>query len=128
MGSSWFSTFGRYPALAVLWARRAASVTSRTVSPKASRRSWRTATSYCGSSPPIATTCATPGTARSFCLSSNSARLRTSSGDTRPSGEDSAKSITSPVMLVIGMISACVPGGSSSRTAEIRSDTNCLAR
>jgi hypothetical protein len=39
-----------------------------------------------------------------------------------------AMSMISPVIEVIGVISACASGGSASRTAESRSATSCRAR
>jgi hypothetical protein len=45
-----------------------------------------------------------------------------------PSGDDSDSSRISPVIDVIGVISACTSGGSSSRTAVSFSATSVRAR
>ena len=73
-------------------------------------------------------TCATPGMASSRVRRSNSAKERSSSGLFEPPGDDTASSMISPVMDVVGVISACAPGGSSSRTVSRRSETSCRAR
>ena len=47
---------------------------------------------------------------------------------TFPPGEETASSMISPVMEVIGVISAWASGGRSSRTESIRSETSWRAR
>ena len=69
-----------------------------------------------------------PGTdSRSF-RNSNSPYERSSIGEMLLSGDDSENSMISPVIDVIGVISAWALGGSTSRTLSSRSPTWVRAR
>jgi hypothetical protein len=112
----------------VLWAWSAAETTSCTERSYSRSFSCSTRTWYSGSSPPITETWATPGMASSLFRRSNSAYDRSSIGRTLPSGDDTASSMISPVIDVIGVISACASGGRSSRIVSSRSETSWRAR
>jgi hypothetical protein len=69
-----------------------------------------------------------PGIAIRCVRRSNSAKLRRSIGGTLPSGDDTDSSMISPVIEVIGVISACASVGSAPRAAASFSATSVRAR
>ena len=119
----------RKPPLVLAEKPCSAAETCSSVTPSAASRAVSGCTWYWRTSPPIGTTCATPGSVSSRGRITKSATSRTAIGLIFCGSIGRASSMISPITELTGpMPTCCTPGGNCSRTTASRSETSCRAR